>query len=72
MKTAINAMHNTVRSHTYNAISLITVIQSNGEDINEGFKMEHQDVLNLLDLVKNSLLEIDDLNILAQTASNEF
>ena len=72
MKTAINAMHNNVRNHTYNAISLINVIQSNGEDINEGFKMKHQDLLNLLDLIKNSLVEIDDLNSLAQSASNKF
>jgi len=72
MNHATQAAHNHIQNHTYNAISLVNVIQSNGENINEGFKMEHQDVLNLLDLVKNSLVEIDDLNTLAQTASDEF
>ena len=72
MKTAINAMHHNIQNHALNAMSLINVIQSDGEDIDEKFKMDHQDVLNLLDLVKNSLVEIDDLNTLAQTASDEF
>jgi len=67
MNTATQATHDQITNHTLNSLSLIEALQVTGEDLNEGFLIGHQDVINLLDIVKENLEQINSLNKLSST-----
>ena len=67
MTTSTQATHEQITNHTLNSISLLNTLQVTGEDLNEGFLIGHQDVINLLDIVKENLEQINSLNKLSST-----
>jgi len=65
MNTPTQATHDQITDHTLNSLSLIEALQVTGQDLSEGFLLEHTDILNLLSQVKQNLEQINSLNLLA-------
>jgi hypothetical protein len=50
-----------LNNYIENSLSALRTLQVVGEDLTEGFTINHQDVLNLLDQVADNLKQIDSL-----------
>lgn len=60
-------MNAQLNNYIENSLSTLRTLQVVGEDLTEGFTINHQDVLNLLDQVTDNLKQIDYLTRLSAT-----
>jgi len=54
-------MNTQLTNYIENSLSTLRTLQVVGEDLTEGFTINHQDVLNLLDQVTENIKQIDSL-----------
>jgi len=45
-----------------NTVSTIRTLQAVGKDLQTGFSIEHQDVINVLDIIAANVIEIERLS----------